>query len=158
MRLAAFDSIDRIGPTLGPEEDWAPVLILRTPEGTAIAPLVELGLEGTDAETLNRLAALVVEVGATAVCRVQPAWQGPPVEREDYAAGDFVRPSENPDSTEVLIVQLADSTGDSQVWSAEVVRGGDHPSLGDWDRMPDAVGGRLVEVLRRALSVSDRRN
>lgn len=158
MRDATFDSIRRIGRDLGPDEDWAPVLIMRTVDGTAIAPLSELGLDGTDPETLTRLSGLIVEVGASAVCRVQPAWQGAPLTREEFSSGDFVRPSKDPEATEVLLVHLADSSGASQVWSAEVVRGDGHPTLGEWSMMPDGVSGRLVEVLSRALSVSDRRN
>ena len=138
--------VERVGRTLAPTDDWAPVLLVDGRGGRAVVGLGDL----FTSEEAKAVAAEVViptllrKLEAWAAALVVSAWV---VEGED-AAG--VPPSESPRRVEMVAVTVA--TRDAhEIWIAPILRAPDAPPrLGAW-RRTHPVGGLFVEPLRRAL-------
>src|SRR5262245_55162118 len=124
-----------------PDDDWMPIMVVRTDDG--------LGVVGFDSEFLadddskDVLAEIVIpgmieQLGASAVALVMSAWSLKSPEIPD------VRPSLHPERQEILVLHVIDAAHES-IFHAPILRDGEQPpALGKWEQFAATATGRFV--------------
>lgn len=148
FRDSMREGAEKIREQLGPEDDWLPSLMMDTPEGFMVMPLIlPDGTELFGQEGIPVVSSYIVMAKARLVCRVQMGWAATPVR------GDKRRPTDRPDRQEVLIIQVAEA-GRQEFLMAEVTRHKDAPpELSEWTEAENA-GGPLADALMAAVQVA----
>lgn len=139
---------ETIGTQLGPEEDWAPMAFIITPE----SELAVIGTEGwkNDDELVAyvyRLAELIVEKKAQSFGMVATIW----TLEVPADAPVPIRPRDHPDRVETL--SIATYTADKTLTAHAVIgRHPDHaPTLQEWEVMDAPVEGGMATPIQAAL-------
>lgn len=146
FRDSAFQGIEQNRLNLQPDEDWLPTLILDSPDGVMVMPLLlEDGQELFGQDGIRVVTSVIVSVKARMAARVQMGWAAKAVK------GDMRRPGERPDKSEVLILQVAEA-GRQEVWMTEVARQDGPPELGEWELA--SAGGPLADALASAVDLA----
>jgi hypothetical protein len=156
-------AIAQIGRTLGPDDDWDPVLLLECRgDERVVVPLTDLFRAEFDPlgkdVAAEAMPWLIRELDAWLAAFVSTAWSVR-AEREEYELepdGTTLRrglqPSEHPDRIEiVLLVVCGENEEDEQFHQAEIVRRPDRPpALRPWEFIgrEGAMGGRFGNALR----------
>jgi hypothetical protein len=154
FREIIFEAVGDIAATLAPDADWAPVLLIDSPDGFAVCPLTDptTGKSFTGQDSIPEVTALITKMKARMVGRVGMGWAA------DQIPGDDTRPTDRDDRQEILIVQIARPQSKQEVWIAEVERNPEQPpKLGEWSVMSDS-GGPIAEALQMAVDISGRYN
>lgn len=154
FREILFEAVDDIAKDLSPTADWAPVLLIDSPDGFAICPLhdPDTGKLMTGQDSIPEVTALIVKMRARIVGRVGMGWAA------DQIPGDRTRPTDRGDRQEVLIIQIARPESEQEVWMADVGRSDNAPpTLGEWTLM-EGTGGPIAEALQVAVNLSGRYN
>lgn len=155
---AAKHGAEQIRTTLGPEDDWAPVVLVRTQDGRIVPTLLELPETDEEREAFwqGAVPSMLVKLGAAEVALVMSAWltkrDRPP--EEVLAEGD--RPSTAPDRIDALVVCRV-SNEEEEYAMAVVTRHPDGPPTLEWEEDLEeafSLGGRVVGALRRGLAES----
>lgn len=143
FRDSALAGVEKVRQTLRPDEDWLPTMMMDTPDGLMIMPLLDAGgNEYFGQDGIQQVTATIVKAKARMVARVQMGWAA------TADAHDYRRPADRPDRVEVLIVQVAEP-GRQEILMAEVKRGSGPPELGEWTTSPG--GGALADALALAV-------
>ena len=147
-----------------PDEDWLPVLLLLTPRGGIIAG-IDLEFyqnDGRKEKLVKRLCAVITRTHATAFALVQMMWRSwalspevsKPGARERALHSGRLRPSNDPQREETLLIHITDDFHD-ELWAAVIQRRPHRPPcLGRWEKTDlktDHMTGRFIEPLRAAL-------
>jgi len=141
--------VERVGRTLGPEDDWVPVLLVEGSRGRTIVGLSTLfSSEPAKAFAAQQLMPALLRLEeASGFALVFTAW----MTTNEKAEPLLLPPSQDPDRVEAVVVTIADTT-EHEVWVAPIERHSDEtPTLGPWERIP-AVSGPLVDPLLRAIA------
>lgn len=148
FRDAIRTGAEQIRQTLDPDEDWIPTLFLDAPRGFMALPLIlPDGTELFGQPGLELVTAVIVKSEARLAARIQMGWAA------DARSEDKRRPSDRPDRSEVLILQVAEP-GQQEVWMADVTRNEDAPpDLGEWE-LSEAAGGPIADALAAAIQVA----
>lgn len=165
FRHWTLSSVEEVGRRFTrPDEDWLPVLILRTARGGIIASIDLRFYENDESKQrlVKRLSAVIVKSRATAFSLIQMMWRSyaiapegeRPGPRERALRSGRLRPSEDPLRQETILIHITDDMH-AEIWAAVIQRRPDRPPrLGRWEKTDlkiDHMTGRFIEPLRAAL-------
>lgn len=132
-----------------PDDDWMPMLFVKTPKGGVVMPLP---LEDKNATALALEIALK-RAKATAVVMLTPAWTVQLDESE--LSDDTPAPSEHPNRRECVFLTFVDKDRAGMEIAFIERPDGKPPILGDFeDRtgdFPDDLSGRFIDAMRRGI-------
>jgi hypothetical protein len=144
-------AVDKIRPKMGPDDDWMPVVFWWN------GGLGMVGLEfGNDLE--KALAYTVVARNlierhhAFVAATVNTAWLGSIVRDGELPQ---MRPSQDPERVEVLLIQAADWAGRTASWMGRITRGQTCPLVEEWypsTANPIELVGMIPDTLKEALA------
>lgn len=147
FRKYLLNAVEEVGETLGPNDDWAPVLLsVGHDETLTVVPIDDEDM----ARDLPAMTALIVKLRPRIVGRVNMGWAS-----QDPSDP---RPIANQESRqEVLVIQVV-QPGDQEVWIGSVERHDDRPpEVTGWEKS-EAAGGVMVEVIQTAVEHANRMN
>lgn len=150
FRSYLLGAVEQVGENLGPDEDWAPILICLNGEAMVMVPL--MSEDGDDlTRDLPALTALISKVRPIRLGRVGMGWASTDLSDK--------RPiSEREEREEVLVVQIVEPGEPQEVWMGKVKRSEDsHPVVESWMES-DMSGGAMVEVIQAAVEHAHRSN
>lgn len=145
-----FRAVEEVGTKLGPDEDWAPIMLLLGSQDLTMVPLVDE--EGNDlGRDLPTLTSLLTKIAPDMVGRVGMGWASTDLKDK--------RPvSQREEREEVLIIQIAEPGAPQEVWMGKVTRHPDsHPEVSHWEKS-EQTGGVIVEAIQAALEHAHRSN
>jgi hypothetical protein len=137
-----------------PDDDWMPTALVQNADSIVVAGLDPSFFGSTEAKDNladEVLPALLRKYEAQRVALVMSSWM---VSGKSEDVDMSVRPSENPNRVEVVVVTVIDRDN-AGMYVAEILRGKEPPILGEWDAHlaegDGMIDGRFVEPVRRAL-------
>jgi hypothetical protein len=158
MNLHGFrKSIEKIGETLEPDEDWMPTLIIEKGRKYIIIGLVGdcMRDQGAKDMTAAFMIKVISESGCDAACLISTAWQlSLSLKDHDILKPGPIRPSTDPRRVEIVMCCCVGRTGESdgeQMMTGAIERSkGHHPKIRKWETMDSKAifKGRFFEAMK----------
>ena len=137
-----------------PDDDWLPMMGLVPQDGENVMLAIDadwLANDKSKDELVEKVMLPAIDgVGAKTIATIFSAWMS--VLPEDTKIEEIIRPSEDPDRVEAIVLTVMDSFK-IKSWVAEIDRAdGFPPALKEWNEMPvNAFSGRFVDDVQEAL-------
>lgn len=137
-----------------PDDDWIPMMGLVPQDGENVMLAIDadwLANDQSKDELVDKVMLPAIDgVGAKTIATMFSAWMS--VLPEDTKIEEMVRPSEDPDRVEAIVLTVMDSFK-IKTWVVEIDRAdGCPPALKEWNEMPvNGFSGRFVDDVQEAL-------
>lgn len=145
LMTVAKEGVKQVGERFTkPTDDWEPVALCMDDKGQVHTATMDVPEGGHRATALGVLAWLKSKRAVEAVF-ISSAWMASAETEEEWNARN-IRPSEDPDRVEAVIIVGAKG-GETEAWSARIERHKRQPpTLGEWELTTPA-GGDFYEAL-----------